>query len=285
LVETPPAADVPLLEALWRDVGASGLVQVAEQYLRMPGHAARLALVRGGLIGQPTSVEVASTHGYHAVAMMRGLLGVGIGPVAVTARKFDAPLLDPLGPDGWRTPDQPVGRETTVGVLGFGPSQTGVYNFVANQWWNPLRPPRLVVRGERGEICDYSAVRWVDGHGPVASKIIARRSGIDLNLEGNALESLQFDGQVLYRNHWAASRMSEDDVAVASQLAAMAAWTRGEAPPPYPLAHGCHDHAVALAIERSAATGQDVQVMPGPWAEWDEEPHYAPVQPSERNTR
>ena len=37
------------LRELWHDVGASGLVQVAEQYLLMPGHAARLAVLREGV--------------------------------------------------------------------------------------------------------------------------------------------------------------------------------------------------------------------------------------------
>jgi hypothetical protein len=72
-------------------------VQVAEQYLLMPAHAARLAAVRAGAIGSPTSVQVSSTHLYHAVSMIRGLLGVGFEPATVSARSFTAPLADRIG--------------------------------------------------------------------------------------------------------------------------------------------------------------------------------------------
>src|SRR3954470_21783460 len=87
LAETPPAPDLDGLRALWADVGASDLVQVAEQYLLMPAHAARLAAARAGVIGEPTSVQVSSTHLYHAVSMIRGLLGIG----------FEAPLVSAPG--------------------------------------------------------------------------------------------------------------------------------------------------------------------------------------------
>jgi len=40
--------DVAGLRRLWRDVGTSGLVQVAEQYPSMPETAARPAAVRAG---------------------------------------------------------------------------------------------------------------------------------------------------------------------------------------------------------------------------------------------
>jgi predicted dehydrogenase len=56
-------------------VGGSGLVQVAEQYLLMPSHAALAALVRSGAIGTPTQVQVSSTHQYHAVSHARPARG------------------------------------------------------------------------------------------------------------------------------------------------------------------------------------------------------------------
>ena len=96
LAETPPAPDLDGLRALWSAVGDSGLVQVAEQYPLMPSHAARAALVATGAIGRPTQVQVSSTQQYHAVALIRGLLGTGRGPVTVRASRFTAPLVSPL---------------------------------------------------------------------------------------------------------------------------------------------------------------------------------------------
>ena len=101
LAETPPAPDLDGLRTLWSAVGDSGLVQVAEQYPMMPSHAARAALVASGAIGTPTQVQVSSTQQYHAVALIRGLLAAGRGPVSVRATRFTAPLVDPLSRAGW----------------------------------------------------------------------------------------------------------------------------------------------------------------------------------------
>lgn len=265
LSETPPAPHLAELRSLWSDVGATGLVQVAEQYLLMPGHAARLALVREGVIGQVTSVEVASTHLYHAVSMIRGLLGTGLDDVVVDARDFVAPLVDPLGFDGWDPAAVEVPRTTTIATLDFGAGRSGLYNFVENQWWNPLRARRIVVRGSRGEIVDDAVTRLLEPKSPVESPLVYRRTGVDMNLEGNDLVHVSFDGQVVYRNPWVGSRLSEDDIAVASMLAAQGAWARGEAPEPYPLAAACQDHAISLAIRESARTRAEVHVTGEPW--------------------
>ena len=265
LAETPPAPDLPGLRALWADVGGSGLVQVAEQYLLMPAHAARLAVVREGVVGEPTSVQVSSTHLYHAVSMIRGLLDVGCEPVVVSARSFSAPLADPLSPDGWSGDSTPKDLATTLATLDFG-GRMGLYDFTENQWWNPLRTRRIVVRGSNGELVDDHLVRLADPTTPVESHLVRRQTGIDLNLEGFDLDHISFDGRVVYRNPFQGCRLSEDDIGVATLLERTGAWARDEGPEPYPLAEGLQDHLISVAIEESLASGRDVTTTSEAWA-------------------
>ncbi|MGW0213846.1 Gfo/Idh/MocA family protein [Micromonospora chokoriensis] len=265
LAETPPAPDLAGLRALWADVGGSGLVQVAEQYLLMPGHAARLALVRAGVLGEPTSVQVSSTHLYHAVSLIRGLLGVGFDGAEVSARAFAAPLADPLSPAGWSGDDTPRQLSTTLATIDFG-GRMGLYDFTDNQWWNPLRGRRLVVRGSRGELVDDRVVRLVDPTTPVESSLVRRQTGLDLNLEGLDLKHISFDGDVVYRNPFVGSGMSDDDIAVADLLVRAGAWAREEGPAPYPLADACQDHLISLAIGDSVRTGRAVTTTAEAWA-------------------
>lgn len=265
LAETPPAPDIEALRDLWQAVGHSGLVQVAEQYMLMPGHAARWALAREGVIGEISSVQVSSTHLYHAVSMIRLFLGAGFTPATVNAGSFVAPLANPLTPQGWTNDDTPRDAATTIATIDFG-GRMGLYDFTDNQWWNPLRSRRILVRGARGEIADNSVVRLIDATTPVQSPLVSRRTGIDLNLEGADLDHISFDGRVVYRNEFVGARFSEDDLGVASLLAAMGAWCRGEAPPPYPLAEGCQDHLISLAIGESARLGTPVTTTTEAWA-------------------
>jgi len=264
LSETPPAPDQAGLRALWSRVGGSGLVQVAEQYLLLPGHAARLSLVSGGVIGTPTSAQISSTHLYHAVSVLRGLLAVGFAAATVHARVFTAPLADPLTRDGWRGGDTMIDAATTIATLDFG-AATGLYDFTDNQWWNPLRARRIVVRGSHGELVDDRVVRLVDPRTPVGSLLIRRQTGQDLNLEGADLDHISFDGDVVYRNPFPGARLSDEDIAIATMLERTALWRRGVGPAPYPLAEACQDHLVALAIEESARTGQPVTTSRESW--------------------
>jgi predicted dehydrogenase len=265
LAETPPAPDLPALRDLWSQVGASDLVQVAEQYLMMPGHAAQWALMRMGVLGQVTSVQISSTHQYHAVSLMRFMLDAGFDQATVTARSFTAPLADPLSREGWSGDATPKDAATTLAMIDFG-GRMGLYDFTDNQWFNPLRAKRIVARGSLGELVDDRVVRLVDPRTAVESRLVRRQTGIDLNLEGFDLDHISHDGAVIYRNPFQGARLADDDISVASLLEAMTRWCRGEGEQPYPLADACQDHLISLAIEESARTGAAVTTTREGWA-------------------
>ena len=266
LAETPPAPDAAGLFALWADVGASGLVQVAEHSPSMPAHAARIRLVDDGVIGRPTSVQISSTHLYHAVGLIRRLLGAGRGPVTVRATTFVGPLLDPVGRDGWTGETDARERWNVLATLDLGGGLGALYDFTDNQWHNPLRTNRIVVRGSLGEIVDDTVTRYAGERTVLSSPIVRRVSGLEQNLDGFDAEHLSFEGRVVWRNEFHGARLADDDLAVAALLAASSAWLHEGGPEPYPLAEGCHDHLVGLAIEEAQRTGETVTTAPAPWA-------------------
>jgi predicted dehydrogenase len=264
LSETPPAPDLDGLRALWRQVGPSGLVQVAEQYPLMPPHAARARLVADGVIGRPTSVQVSSTHLYHAVALIRGLLRVGFEPATVHGHTFAAPLVDPLVRDAWTDDDTPKDAATTIATLDFGGAM-GLYDFTDNQWHNQLRARRIVIRGSHGEIVDDQVIRLAEPRTIVRSPLIRRQTGYDLDLDGYDTAHLTFEGRVVYRNNLAGLRLSDEEIAISTLLLDMAAWCNDEGPAPYPLAEACQDHLLALAIESATTSGRTITTTNESW--------------------
>jgi len=266
LAETPPAPDAAGLRELWAAVGGSGLVQVAEQYPLMPSHAARAAAVRAGLIGTPTQVQVSSTHQYHAVALIRGLLGAGRGPVTVRASRTTAPLVNPLTRAGWTDDPEPRPATTTIATLDFGDGRSGLYDFTTNQWHNQLRFRRLLVRGSHGELRDDEVIRLGEPRTLMRSPLVRRQTGYDLDLDGFDTDTITDGGQVLYRNPYPGRRWSDEEIAIATLLEATAAWVRGAGPAPYPLADGAQDHLIALAVEEAADTDRTVTTGTEAWA-------------------
>ncbi|WP_426566707.1 Gfo/Idh/MocA family protein [Angustibacter sp. McL0619] len=266
LAETPPAPDLDGLHALWQDVGASGLVQVAEQYLLLPSHAARLALVRSGAIGTPTQVQVSSTHQYHALSLIRGYLGVGRVAATVRASSFVAPLVQPQDRDGWTHDGAAQPATTTIATFDFGEGRSGVYDFTDNQWHNQLRFRRILVRGTHGEVRDDEVIRLDGPQTVVRSPLVRRQTGYDLDLDGFDTDHLSCGSQVLYRNPYPGRRWNDEEIAIATLLEQMGSWVRGEGPPPYSLADGAHDHLLALAVDEALAAGGSVRTSDAPWS-------------------
>ena len=265
LAETPPAPDLDGLRSLWHKVGAANRVQIAEQYTRMPMHAARLALVRSGVIGEPTRVDVSSTLQYHAVSLIRTLLGIGLGPAEIRAVRTTAPLADPLSRTGWADEAEVKQATTTIGTIKFDGGGFGLYDFTDNQWHNQLLMRRLLVRGTTGELRDHDVVRLAGDRTIVRSGIVRRQTGYDLDLDGFDTDHVTFGSDVLFRNPYQGKRWNDEEIAIATLLEDTAAWVSGAGPEPYPLADGIHDHRIALAIDQAAGTDTTVQVTAEPW--------------------
>jgi predicted dehydrogenase len=266
LAETPPAADLDGLRALWSAVGASGLVQVAEQYLMMPSHAARLAVVTSGVLGTPTQVQVSSTQHYHAVSLIRGLLGAGRGAATVRATRFTAPLVSPLSRAGWTDDEDPHPATTTIATVDFGSERSGLYDFTDQQTRNQLRFRRLTVRGSAGELHNDELVRMAGPRTLVRTPLVRRQTGYDLDLIGYDTEHITLGSEVLYQNPYPGRRWMDEEIAMATLLERMADWVHGEAPEPYPLAEGLQDQQVALAIEESADRDATVTTSTEGWS-------------------
>jgi hypothetical protein len=97
------------------------------------------------------------------------------------------------------------------------------------------------------------------------SSITRSQLGYDLNLDGYDTEHTSFEGDVLHRNPYLGLRLMDEEIAPTSLLTATGTWARGEGPAPYPLAQGCQDHLIGLAIDESAATGVLIVTGVEPW--------------------
>ncbi|WP_197680109.1 Gfo/Idh/MocA family protein [Microlunatus soli] len=265
LAETPPAKDVESLRSLWSTVGGSGLVQVAEQYPFAPGNAARRALLDTDVLGRVTWAEVSSTQWYHAVALLRQMLGIGFEPATVSARTFTLPVVDPQTRAGWAEDLKVVDRSTTVATLDFG-DRVGLYDYTDNQVRNPVRANRMVVRGTHGELVDDHLTRLAGPKTPLESDLRRLRTGEYLDFEAPDLYQIGDGAQVLYRNPYYGACLSEEDIAVGTVMERTGHWVRDNAEPPYPLASAAQDQLIALAIKESVRTGTEVRTDAEPWA-------------------
>ena len=265
LTETPPAADVAALVALWRAVGG-GPVQVAEQYHLQPHHAARIAVAHSGLIGDITSTRVSVAHGYHGVSLVRRALGVGLEPVVVTARDVGDRMVASRGRDGWAATLDEVPNRRTIALLQFADAgQTGVFDFAEEQYWSPGRSRHLSIHGTRGEV-DDDAVNYLAGPArPVHGRLGREATGVDGDLSGMHLERIVLGGEPYYENRFGGARLNDDELAVAEAMRRMAHFA-ATGVGFYGLAEASHDQHLALLIGEAASRGGEIVSERMPWA-------------------
>lgn len=265
LCETPPAEKLEDLIALYRQVGGKGRIQVAEQYAFQPNHAGRLAIVRSGKLGQVTQAQVSAAHDYHGISLMRRFLGIGFENATVRAAAFASPIMEGPGRSGPPKESGLKQSEQVMASFDFG-GKYGVYDFTGDQYFSWIRSPRVLVRGERGEINNFDVRYLLDYLTPVHLQMTRQQAGLDGNLEGYYLKSLHLGEQIVYKNGTAPARLTDDEIAVAACLEKMAVYAAG-GEDFYSLAEACQDHYLALMMKQSLQTGETVTTETQCWAE------------------
>lgn len=266
LSETPPAEDVASLQALWARVGGEARIQVAEQYLFQPMHAARIAVARSGKLGQVSHVQLSAAHAYHGISLIRQLLGIGFEAAHIRGERFTAPLTK--GPDRSGPPAAEAVADSVqeIATLRFDDGRSAVFDFAKEQYFSWIRGQRVLVRGDRGEITD-ERVRYLEDYlTPVELDLKRVDTGHRGNLEGYYHAGVTFGSEWLYRNPFVPGRLSDDELAIAACLARMGAYAEG-GPSFYSLAEAAQDHYLSLMMVKAMDSGETVRTEIQPWAQ------------------
>lgn len=266
LTETPPAATLEEMRSLWELVQESKTqVQVCEQFHRQPHHAARIAAVAEGRIGEAHTAYVSLCHGYHGTSLIRQFLGVGFDEARIVGMGWKDRLLDPGGREG--RPAAPEVKEMAqqIALLDFGGKQA-VFDFAGGQYFSLIRAQRVAVRGTHGEIVDHALHGYSADGDPITQPFERKMAGANGNLEGFHLKGIQLGDRWLYRNPTAPARLSDEEIAMADMLGRMGEYVRG-GPEFYSLAEGMQDHYLGLCIRQACETGEPVVAKREVWAE------------------
>ncbi len=264
LTETPPGPDVESLAALNRLVDAGAKIQVAEQYHLQPLHAARIRIAASGLLGKVSEVQVSTCHDYHAVSLMRKLLGIRFENARISAFRFTSPIAAGPGRNGPPFEDKTENSVQTIASLDFG-DRLGIYDFTASQYFSWIRALRCLVRGDRGEINDLTVRYLKDFKTPYEDTLRRMDAGQNGNLEGYYHKGIITGSEWVYENPYKPARFTDDEIAVASCLEKMAAYARG-GEQFYSLAEASQDHYLTLMIGQAVKTGGAVITESQPWS-------------------
>ncbi|MBW4080288.1 Gfo/Idh/MocA family protein [Paenibacillus sp. S150] len=266
LTETPPAADIRGLELLHEKLSLAGArVQVAEQYAFHPIQEARQALIRSGRLGSITETTVSISQMYHAVSLMRRMLGILFEPAQIRAMRFESRWVKGPGRSGPPVEDVIVSSQRDLAWLDFG-GRLGIYDFTKDQHRSWVRSNHMSIRGVRGEIFDDRVKLQQEDRIPLQLELKRVNAGELENQEGYFLKGYICGEKWLYNNPFAPARLYDDELAIAGCLQRMADYTFG-GPDFYSLAEASQDHYLGMMIERAIQTGETVKTQPQIWAQ------------------
>lgn len=257
LAETPIAWDERSARGIVDFAAKRGVqVGVAEQFPSLPAEALKLKLISLGVLGSIKSViNEFATFDYHGIAQLRAYLGDHRRAVSATAVEHDfgttgviegvAPPLSTLAwPERW-----------LLGTVKHADGALMVHNYSSGYAVLPTRPPgRLLVHGECGSLVDDELLvvnrRTGETHRSKIRRDVVNGEGGAL-LRGVSIATPEW-GEIEWRNPFAQHALSDEQIAVATHVAAMIQVAQQGALPLYPAASALQDIEYLRALSYSA---------------------------------
>jgi hypothetical protein len=266
LSETFAANNISAIVDLYRKVKNKRLVQFSEQYWLQPHHSARLEIIRSGFLGDISQVQISAAHGYHGISLIRKYLGINFENCRITGWVFSNSII--RGPDrkGYPESKEVIKDKQQLGVFDFG-NKWGVFDFTEEQYFSTIRGPRVLIRGEKGEIANFDVRYLLDYKTPVTYTLRREASGVDGGLGGPHITGFSAGDKWLYRYPYEGARLSDDEIAIAAVLEKMGNYTRG-GKPIYSMEEGLQDQYLQWMMNQSMKSGKTVVTETQEWAKY-----------------
>ncbi len=262
LSETPAALDVEALKRLYDYYKAGKKQVVAEQYREYPSNRALIRLVKSGIIGDVSCMNISLAHEYHGFSLMRGYLGTAPGEnYTVTGKIYEFPTTQTLTRYEKFTDGRIAYKKRCVATFEFESGKTAWYDFDSEQYRSPIRKNTIKVQGVRGEIIDNNVYYLDDNNEGQIKKIdtdvrIIKTQELNPNLSSVCeIEKISFGSEVLYEPEFGLCGLSEDETAIAVLMEKTAKYSRGEAESPYSMEDALADAYAAIMLDEAVKTG------------------------------
>lgn len=207
LTETPVSTD-----------NLKGEIQVAEQFHFMPRNQAYKRIIDSGILGEVHQVELSCCHYYHSSSLIRFFLDIKDEVPTKTAVVLPHKMNQYNQRSGYIKPIEVISEQKII-ILDFG-DKTAIHNFIRKQYFSDIRASRILIRGTNGEISNNTCTYLKDGL-PHSFEIKRNCFGIEENLDGFSLFNITGNGEVLYENPFKGSRLSDEEIAIATCLLKM----------------------------------------------------------------
>lgn len=245
LTETPIGTSNKEIDDFLSEIKPDWRVQVAEQFHFQPRNMAIKSVIESGVLGEVNQVQLSCCHDYHAASLIRFFLGTGEEIPETSSFTLPDTVTRYNSRGGILKEPQTVTTEEKFVVLRF-KGKTALYDFNYEQYFSDIRASRIVIRGTNGEIRNNECTYLKDG---IPHSFTLRRNsyGTNENLDGYTLVNITAEGRVVYENPFKGSRLSDEEIAVATCLLNMKKYL-DTGIPFYSLKDGALDSKIFLSV-------------------------------------